>query len=137
MKLTTFSDGGSRGNPGPAAGGVVIKDENGKLVNSFGIYLGIQTNNYAEYSALIAALEKAKDLGASEVECILDSELVVKQMKGEYKIKEQNLQKLFIKAYNLTAGFKKVTFRHVLRSNNKEADAEVNKILDEQTKNTP
>lgn len=136
MKLITYTDGGARGNPGPAASGVVIKDETGKTIASFGVYLGIQTNNVAEYSALVSALEKAKELGATEVECILDSELVVKQMRGEYKVKEPGLQKLFIKVYNSASVFKRVTYRHVLRNENKEADAEVNKILDEQEKNT-
>lgn len=136
MKLITFTDGGARGNPGPAAGGVVIKNENGNTIAAFGIYLGVQTNNFAEYTALIAALEKAKELGATEVDCVLDSELVVKQMRGEYKVKEPSLQKLFIKVYNSAAKFKKVTYRHVLRNENKEADAEVNKILDQKEKNT-
>lgn len=130
MKLTTFTDGGARGNPGPAACGIVVKDENKKTVASFGVFLGDQTNNFAEYNGLIEALKKAKELGATEVDCVLDSELIVKQMRGEYKVKEPTLQKLFVKVYNLAAGFKKVTYRHVLREQNKEADAEVNKILD-------
>lgn len=137
MKVITYTDGGARGNPGPAAAGVVIKDEKGNTLSSFGTYLGSQTNNFAEYTALLNALEKAKELGASEVDCVLDSELVVKQMRGEYKVKEPTLQKLFIKVYNAAAQFKKVTYRHVLRSLNKEADAEVNKILDQIEKNTP
>ena len=131
MKLFTFTDGGARGNPGPAASGMVIKDATGKTIAAFGEYLGTQTNNYAEYTALLLALKKAKELGATEVDCTLDSELVVKQMKGEYKVKEPTLQKLFIQVYNLASQFKKVTYRHTLRHNNKEADAEVNKILDQ------
>ncbi len=131
MKVTTYTDGGARGNPGPAALGVVIKDSSGKLLAGYGKYLGEQTNNYAEYSALISALEKAKELGATEVDCVLDSELVTKQMNRQYKVKEPTLQKLFIQAFNLTSQFKKVAFRHVLRANNKEADAWVNKALDE------
>lgn len=130
MKLTIFTDGGARGNPGPAASGVVIKNEKGEKVISFGEYLGEQTNNYAEYSALISGLKKCKELGADEVECVLDSELVTKQMRREYKVKEPTLQKLFILAYNTATLFKKVTYRHILRAGNKEADAEVNKILD-------
>ncbi len=130
MKLTTYTDGGARGNPGPAASGVVIKNENGAVVASFGEYLGIQTNNVAEYTALLLALKKAAELGATEVDCILDSELVVKQMRGEYKVKEPTLQKLFIAVYNQAATFKKVTYRHTRRENNTEADAEVNKALD-------
>ncbi|MFA6424293.1 MAG: ribonuclease HI family protein [Candidatus Magasanikbacteria bacterium] len=135
MKLTTFTDGGARGNPGPAATGVVIKDEDGHTMDAYGEYLGEQTNNFAEYSALISALKRAKELGATEVECVLDSELVTKQMQGFYKVREPILQKLFIQAYNAAAQFKKVKYRHTLRENNKEADAEVNKILDK--KNLP
>ncbi len=130
MKLTTYTDGGARGNPGPAAAGIVIKDANGKIIASFGKYLGHQTNNFAEYTALILALQKAEELGAAEVDCVLDSELVVKQMRREYKVKEPTLQKLFLQVYNLSTRFKKVTYRHTLRAGNKEADAEVNEALD-------
>jgi ribonuclease HI len=134
MKLTTFTDGGARGNPGPAASGIVIKNEAGETIAAFGVYLGHQTNNVAEYTALVEALKKAKEMGATEVDCILDSELVVKQMRREYKVKEPTLQKLFLQVYNLSTAFRKVTYRHVLREKNKEADAEVNKILDEKEK---
>ena len=130
MKLTIFTDGGARGNPGPAAAGIVIKDEKGKILTAFGEYLGEQTNNYAEYSALISGLKKAKELGATEVDCILDSELVTKQMKQEYRVREATLQKLIIQAYNASTVFKRVTYRHVLRHNNKEADKLVNETLD-------
>ncbi len=130
MKLITRTDGGARGNPGPAALGVVIENEQGEVVAAYGEYLGHQTNNFAEYSALLSALKKAKELGADEVDCVLDSELVVKQMRGEYKVKEPTLQKLFIQVYNTAAQFKKVTYRHTLRAGNKAADAEVNKALD-------
>lgn len=130
MKLTIHTDGGSRGNPGPAATGIVIKDENKKILAAYGEYLGVQTNNFAEYSALLSALKRARELGATEADCILDSELIVKQMQGVYKIKEPTLQKLFVQVYNAAARFKKVTYRHTLRTGNKEADAEVNKVLD-------
>ncbi len=130
MKLTTYTDGGARGNPGPAATGIVIKDESGHTVDAYGEYLGEQTNNFAEYSALISALKRAKELGGIEVECVLDSELVTKQMQGLYKVREPMLQKLFVQAYNAATQFKKVKYRHTLRANNKEADAQVNKILD-------
>lgn len=132
MKLTIFSDGGARGNPGPAAAGIVIKNDSGQTLTSFGKYLGEQTNNYAEYMGLILGLEKAKELKATEVKCFLDSELITKQMNRLYKVKEPTLQKLFIKAYNLSQNFKKITYTHVLREKNQEADAEVNKILDSQ-----
>lgn len=130
MKLITYTDGGARGNPGPAAAGIVVKDATGKTLHAFGVWLGHQTNNFAEYTALLEALKKAKELGGTEVDCVLDSELVVKQMRREYKVKEPTLQKLWLQVYNLSQQFKKVTYRHVLRAQNKEADAEVNKILD-------
>jgi ribonuclease HI len=131
MKLTIYSDGGARGNPGPAATGIVIKNDKGETITSFGEYLGEQTNNFAEYMALIAGLKKANELGATEVECVLDSELVVKQMQRVYKVKEPTLQKKFVEAYNASMQFKKTAFKHTLRENNKEADRIVNKILDE------
>ena len=130
MKLTIYTDGGARNNPGPAAIGVVIKNQTGKTINSYGKYLGEQTNNYAEYSALISGLEEAKKLGATEVDCFLDSDLIVKQMNRKYKIKEPTLQKLFIKTYNTASGFKKVSYHHVYREKNKEADKLVNQTLD-------
>ncbi len=130
MKLTIYTDGGARGNPGPAATGVVIKDEKGKVVSAFGDYLGKQTNNYAEYMAIISGLKKALDLGATEVDCVADSKLVVEQLNRRWKVKEPTLQKLFIEAWNLLQKFKRVRITHVLRHKNKEADAEVNKILD-------
>lgn len=131
MKVTIYTDGGARGNPGPAAAGVVIKDESGKTLIGYGEYLGEQTNNFAEYSALISGLKKAKELNAVEVECVLDSELVTKQMRGEYRVREPGLQKLFVQAYNVASQFKKVSYKHILRSGNQEADSWVNKILDE------
>jgi len=130
MKLKLFTDGGARGNPGPAASGIVIKNEKNKTVASYGEYLGKQTNNYAEYSALISGLKKAKELGADEVECFLDSKLVVEQLKRNWKIKEPTLQKLFVQAYNAAAQFKKVTYKHIYREDNTEADALVNEVLD-------
>ena len=133
MKLTIYTDGGARGNPGPAATGIVIKDERGKTLANFGEYLGKQTNNYAEYMAAISGLKKAQELGAIEIELILDSMLVCEQLNRKWKVKEPTLQKLFVLAWNLTQQFKKIKIRHTLRGNNKEADAEVNKILDQQT----
>ena len=130
MKLIIYSDGGARGNPGPSAIGVVVKNEQEKTIFSYGEYLGEQTNNFAEYSGLISGLLKAKELDANEVECFLDSELVVKQMNRQYKVKEPALQKLFISAYNASSQFKKVTFKHIRREKNKEADKLVNETLD-------
>lgn len=128
-KLTTYTDGGARGNPGPAGIGVVIM-EGERLVDSFGRYIGETTNNQAEYRALIAALERASELGAKEVECKLDSELVVKQMRREYKVRDLGLQPLFLRAYNLSTGFGNISFTHIRRELNSAADAEVNKAID-------
>ncbi len=131
MHVTIFTDGGSRGNPGPAATGVVIK-QGDNILEAYGEFLGKQTNNFEEYSAVISALKKAHVLGATEVELITDSKLVVEQLNGNWKVKEPTIQKLFVKAYNEMQGFKKITLTHTLREGNKEADAEVNKILDTQ-----
>lgn len=131
MKLITYTDGGSRGNPGPSATGIVIKNEQGEIIANYGEYLGTQTNNYAEYSAIISALKKAKELHATEVDCIADSKLVIEQLSGKWKVKEPTLQKLWLEAWNLLHSFKAHTLSHTLRSGNTEADAEVNKILDE------
>lgn len=132
VKLTIYTDGGARGNPGPAATGVVIKKETGETLAAYGEFLGRQTNNYAEYSAVISGLRKAKALGATEVSVIADSQLIVEQLNGRWKVKEPTLQKLFIEAWNLLQGFNVHRIRHTYRRNNKEADAEVNKILDAQ-----
>lgn len=128
-KLITYTDGGARGNPGPAALGVVIKDEK-ETVEAYGRYLGVQTNNIAEYAAVLSALERCKELGAEEVEMRMDSELVVKQMNGEYKVKNPGLAQIFLKIHNVKTGFKKVTFHHVRREKNTEADEQVNKAID-------
>ena len=130
-ELIVYTDGGARGNPGPAACGVVIKTNDGRTVKRFGRYLGQTTNNQAEYQGLIAALEEAHRLGVTIVRCHLDSELLVKQMKREYRVKNKGLQPRFLKAWNLAALFKQVTFVHIPREQNREADAEVNKALDE------
>ncbi len=131
MKLFIYTDGGSRGNPGPAALGVVIKDESEKIVAAYGESLGTQTNNFAEYSAVISGLKKAHELGATEIECISDSKLVVEQLNTNWKVKEKTLQGLFVKAWNELQKFKSYKIAHVLREYNQEADAEVNKVLDE------
>lgn len=127
--MVVYTDGGSRGNPGPSALGVVIKDGE-QLVKTFGEFLGVQTNNYAEYTALIRALEESIELGAEEVTVRMDSELVVKQMKGLYKIKHPNIIPLAERVVLLLSKFKRYSFEHVRRELNKEADAEVNKALD-------
>ena len=129
--MIIYTDGGSRGNPGPAAAGFVI---DGK---GYGQYLGKETNNFAEYTAIVLALEKARVvLGKTkakqtEVEVRMDSELAVKQLNGEYRIKNEGIQPLFFAVWNLRFDFKRVKFVHVRRELNKEADAMVNKALDE------
>ncbi|MDD4901056.1 MAG: ribonuclease HI family protein [Patescibacteria group bacterium] len=133
-KLTLYTDGGSRGNPGPAGIGCVILDEQGNAVEKISEYIGEATNNQAEYQALLAGLDKAKSLGAQEVAVFLDSELVVKQMNRQYRVKDKDLASLFVKAYNLTLGFKKVIFKHIPREKNQLADKLVNLALDKEEK---
>ena len=130
MKLTLFTDGGSRGNPGPSATGIVIKDPTGKILAAYGEFLGRQTNNFAEYSAIISALKTAKKLGATEVECLADSKLVIEQLSLRWRVKEPTIQKLFMLAHNALVQFPKRTLRHIPRAKNKEADAQVNNVLD-------
>jgi ribonuclease HI len=134
MKLVINTDGGSRGNPGPAAIGYVIKDETGKLLAADGQYIGETTNNQAEYQAVVIAFEKAKELGGTEIELNMDSELAVKQLLGEYKVKNQDLAQQFLKIWNLYNQFKKVKINHVYREKNTEADAQVNIALDKALK---
>ena len=129
-RFKIYSDGGSRGNPGPAAIGAVVTDLDTNEVLEISDYIGETTNNQAEYKALIMALEKVKELGGVEIECYLDSELVVKQLNGQYKVKDVGLGPLFIKIHNIRQGFKKIHFHHVPRSLNKEADRLVNEVLD-------
>jgi ribonuclease HI len=132
-KLKIYTDGGARGNPGPAGIGIVIiqvRDGQEKITKQISRYIGEKTNNEAEYQAIITALEQAKGLKAQEIEIISDSELVIRQCQGKYKIKDPELAQLFIKIWNLQQSFKKVNFTHVLRSSNKEADRLVNEAID-------
>ncbi len=129
--LTIYTDGGARGNPGPAGIGVAIYDDAKKLVATVKEYIGEATNNQAEYRAVIAALAKAKAIGGTELRFYLDSELVVKQLTGEYKVKDKELGALFVKVWNLKGGFSRVTWRHVFREQNKVADALVNEAIDQ------
>ncbi len=139
MKITIYTDGGSRGNPGPAALGVVIAQE-GQIIKKYGQAIGQATNNQAEYQAVIFALKKVKLLFGKkkakemEIEIKVDSELLAKQLNHQYKIKEKDLQPLFIKVWNLTLDFKKVSFKHIIREKNKEADRLVNQALDNQNR---
>jgi len=129
-KIIIFSDGGARGNPGPAGIGAVLYDSKKQVLAKISKYIGEATNNQAEYQALITALKKAKELGGQELDVFLDSELVVKQLNREYKVKNKELAPLFLEVYNLSLNFSKITFTHVYRENNKEADRLVNEALD-------
>jgi ribonuclease HI len=124
-----FVDGGSRGNPGPGgAGAVIIVD--GKTKASISKYLGTVTNNVAEYSGLLIALERALELGIQDVEVSMDSELVVKQMKGLYKVKNEKLKPLFQKAVSLSSQFASFKIAHIRREFNKAADELANEAMD-------
>ncbi len=133
QKIVMYSDGGSRGNPGPAALGVYIET----LDKSFGEYLGIKTNNEAEYAAIVAGLKKIKSLIGKEkakkasIECRMDSELACKQLNHVYKIENERLQPLFFQVWNLMLDFSSVEFVHVRREFNTRADAEANRAMDE------
>lgn len=132
-KIVMYSDGGSRGNPGPAALGVYIET----LDKRYGECLGVKTNNEAEYAAILFGLQKIKSLlgkakaKRTRVECRMDSELAVRQLNHVYKILDEKIQKFFLKIWNLTLDFEAVDFVHVRREKNVEADSEVNRALDE------
>ena len=128
--LTVEFDGGSRGNPGPAAAGVVLRADDGTELVTLGKFIGRATNNVAEYSGLIAGLEEAKSLGATKLIVRGDSELVIKQMKGQYRVKNPGLKPLFEKAKSLAAGFASVKFEHNLRDKNETADRMANLAMD-------
>jgi len=131
IKVSIHTDGGARGNPGPAGIGVVIADEAGKTVKTVHKYIGEATNNQAEYEAVWVGLQAAKEFNAREVDFFLDSELVVEQMNRNYKIKNEALGKMFIKIWNLSQDFSRVTYTHVPRERNKLADQLVNQAIDE------
>mgnify|MGYP001566602421 FL=1 len=137
-KYIVYTDGGARGNPGPAAIGVVIKTP--AEIKKYGEYIGQATNNDAEYQAVIFALKKLKQLigkerakTEAEVEVHLDSELLERQLNGEYKIKDKNLQQLFLEVWNLRQDFKSVLFKHIPREDNRGADKLVNQALDKES----
>ncbi len=127
--IKLYCDGGSRGNPGPSGIGVVLKDDSGLTVKEFSKSLGIATNNVAEYNALIYGLHEALFTKADSVEIFVDSELVAQQLKGEYKVKNDNIKALFEQARHLLGGFKKYTVTHIPREKNGEADKLVNKAI--------
>ncbi len=128
-RVKVFVDGGARGNPGPAGIGVVVTDEKGKALRNFNKYIGIATNNIAEYNAVIYGLQEALMEKAEEVVLNLDSELVAQQLAGEYRVKNESLKPLFEQALHLIKGFKKVEIKHIGREKNKEADKLVNKAI--------
>ena len=130
MKAKLFTDGGARGNPGPAAYGYVLEAEDGTVLAAHGERIGVATNNVAEYRALIAGLEKAVELSVPEVEVVSDSELLVKQMNGDYRVKNAALQDLSIQASRLAREIGKVSYTAVRREHNELADRLVNEALD-------
>lgn len=128
--IKLFADGGSRGNPGPSASGYVLMNLDDEVIASRGVFLGITTNNQAEYKSLKMGLEHAKQIGAEEVFIYMDSLLVINQMKGLFKVRNRDLWPVHESIVELTKSFKKVTFTHVPREFNRLADKEVNKALD-------
>jgi probable phosphoglycerate mutase len=130
VRARLSTDGGARGNPGPAAYGYVLEADDGTVLAAHGEKIGIATNNVAEYSALIAGLEKALELGVDEVEVVSDSELMVKQMTGEYRVKNEALRELSLEAGRLARKIGSVDYTAVRREHNKLADTLVNEALD-------
>ena len=135
-KITIFTDGGARGNPGPAGAGAVLIDEGGKIIKEISRFLGVQTNNFAEYEAVLLGLQTAKKIFGKKVhdmkfEIKLDSELVTEQLSYRYQIKDSGLIPQFIKIHNLcVAQFPNITFTHIPREKNKEADRLANEAMD-------
>jgi ribonuclease HI len=130
VKARLYTDGGARGNPGPAAYGFVLESEDGTVLAAEGEAIGLATNNVAEYSGLIAGLRRAIELHVPDVEVVSDSELMVKQMRGEYRVKNEALRGLFLEASGLVRRLGSVEFRHVKRAHNELADRLVNEALD-------
>lgn len=139
MRLVIFTDGGARGNPGPAAIGAIIQKE-GQTLKKYSEYIGEATNNQAEYQAVVFALKKVKLLFGKkkaktmEIEIMIDSELVARHLNHQYKLREKDLQPLFLKVWNLMLDFGRVSFKYIPREKNKEADRLVNQALDNQEK---
>ena len=133
MKAKLFTDGGARGNPGPAAYGYVLESEDGHVLAAHGEAIGRATNNVAEYSGLVAGLARAAEVGVRELEVVSDSELLVKQMRGEYKVKNEALRELWEEASDLEKKFGRIRYTAVRRAHNELADRLVNEALDAQT----
>jgi len=130
VKARLWTDGGARGNPGPAAYAFVLEADDGTVLDARGVAIGVATNNVAEYSALVAGLRAAGERGVDELEVRSDSELMVKQMQGEYRVKNRDLQTLFLDASRLARALHSVTYTHVRREHNELADRLVNEALD-------
>ena len=130
MKARLFTDGGARGNPGPAAAAFVLEADNGAVLAAHGEAIGVATNNVAEYRALVAGLARAAELGVDELEVVSDSELLVKQMRGEYRVKNAALRELSVQAARLARRVGTVTYTAVRREHNELADRLVNEALD-------
>ena len=130
MKLVVHVDGGARGNPGPAAVGVVVSTPDGEVLDEVGEVIGVATNNVAEYRGLLLGLERARVLGATEVEVVNDSELVARQVQGDYKVKHAGLKPLHQQALTALRAFDRWSIRSVPRERNARADALVNAALD-------
>jgi ribonuclease HI len=130
VKAKLSTDGGARGNPGPAAFGYVLETEDGTVLAAHGERIGVATNNVAEYRALVEGLRKANELQVDQVEVVSDSELLVRQMSGDYKVKNEALRRLYEEATGLADRFRKVTYTAVRREHNELADRLVNEALD-------
>jgi ribonuclease HI len=130
VKARLFTDGGARGNPGPAAAAYVLEAEDGTVLAAHGEAIGVATNNVAEYRALVAGLTRAADIGVVELEVVSDSELLVKQMRGEYRVKNEVLRDLNRQAAGLATRFRRVAYTAVRREHNELADRLVNEALD-------
>ncbi len=130
MRARLYTDGGARGNPGPAAFAYVLEAEDGTVLAAHGEAIGVATNNVAEYRALVAGLEKAAELGVGELEVVSDSELLVKQMSGEYRVRNEALRRLSLEAARLARRLGTVRYRAVRREQNELADRLVNEALD-------
>jgi ribonuclease HI len=133
-KLNIYIDGAARGNPGPAGVGIVITGPSGSILKNIAKFIGTATNNVAEYTALIAGVEEARSLGARELVINTDSELLAKQLGGEYKIKNHALKELYSKAVNMLEAFDEVMVNNIAREDNKGADKLANKAIDEKAR---
>ncbi|MGO9830588.1 MAG: ribonuclease HI family protein [Myxococcaceae bacterium] len=136
-ELRVFSDGASRGNPGPAGAGAVLALPSGEVVERLGLFLGTQTNNHAEYMGAVLGLRRARALGAEEVELVADSQLLIRQLAGRYQVKSPTLRPLYEEARALLASFRRHRLTHLPREENREADAMSNRAIDERLDGQP